>query len=868
MRKQMTSLIRRFLGYSLRLDIAKSLQPFADFYFNFGRILTNVFVALKLIDRSHPWVRCGASPRPLEVLAYACARVQWNKPWQPQAVLVGAITLLVGLGGFAATSMTLAAIIGAGDAYAASMFTPTSPATDLALKYISNGFGVPITGVPVAAVDGVVEGFQKMMALYSTAMLLVAGFILFYIITSAIAATAHEGRFGGSSFNQIWTPIRLVVAIGLLVPMPMAAGFNGYNSGQYIVMKMAEFGSGLATNLWVPFATSLADGTKRVLAVPSATPAGPSVRGLLINEFCRARYNAIVSGLNASGSTIPLMKEPIQMDDTRSRTFYYAADEGDTSRYCGATTYERAADPGILATLTATGTFSLIGNAILKDINDAFIPMKAQVRALAQDLNNDSYIHLYMDIPGTGNEAAIAAILTSRFRAIIENYQNAVATAISAANTSANTAAVNALSADVEKAGWAGAPMWFNTIARMNAEVMAASRAVPSSSPPDYSVPSSAGTSETNFLIENVKSGVDVLDRYLASFVASMSAAGYSSNQGVNTIGGVQTSSVTAGFAPPGKIAGYMGSASAAFGVILDWVFSTSFGGPFGYIGSGVNTALSQINPLAELAAIGDWIINKSLLLMTVAFGGPMVASLLPASKVGDISLGMSTFLFIIGAMGFGVGVTLFYMLPLLPFIRFLVAIAGWLLNVLEAVIAIPLMAVAHLTTKGEGISGDMSRSGYFMIFSIFLRPALLIVGMITALMMFSLSIGILNDLYKSAVIGFRSGAGGEANGGLSTIMYTIIYCIAAYGLCNMCFKLIEEIPNRALTWINQQAAREITQDESIYRSLGSNAHSYIAVPLQNAGSGRIAAAQKIRQQYQTEEAMRRVAQESHGNNG
>jgi conjugal transfer/type IV secretion protein DotA/TraY len=866
MRKQMTSLIRRFLSYSLRLDIAKSLQPFADFYFNFGRILTSVFVALKLIDRSHPWARCEASPRPLEVLSYACARVQWNKPWQPQAVLVGAITLLVGLGGFAATSMTLATIIGAGDAYAASMFTAPSPATDLALKYMSNGFGVPIDGVPVAAVDGVVEGFQKMMALYSTAMLIVAGFILFYIITSAIAATAHEGRFGGSSFNQIWAPIRLVVAIGLLVPMPMAAGFNGYNSGQYIVMKMAEFGSGLATNLWVPFATSLADSTKRVLVVPSAVPAGPSVRGLLINEFCRARYNAIASGLTSSSSPIPLMGEPVETNDTRSKTFYYTVEGSDTSRYCGATTYERAADTGTLATLTTTGTFSLVGNAILKDINSAFPAMKAEVRTLAEDMNNPSYIDLYSALPGTGNEVAIAAILTSRFRAIIENYQNAVATAISSANTSANTAAVDSLSADVKKAGWAGAPMWFNTIARMNAEVMGASRAVPSSSPPDYSVSSSAATSQTDFLVEKVKTGVDVLDRYLNSFVTSMAAAGYSANQGVTTVGGVQTSSVTAGFAPPGKIAGFIGSASAGFGVILDWVFSTSFGGPFGFIGSGVNTALSQINPLAELAAIGDWIINKSLLLITVAFGGPMVASLLPASKVGEISLGMSTFLFIIGAMGFGVGVTLFYMLPLLPFIRFLVAIAGWLLNILEAIIAIPLMAVAHLSTKGEGISGDMSRTGYFMIFSIFLRPALLIVGMITALMMFSLSIGILNDLYKTAVIGFRSGAGGEANGGLSTIMYTIIYCIAAYGLCNMCFKLIEEIPNRALTWINQQATREINQDESIYRSLGNHANNYIAVPLQNAGSGRVAAARKVRDDYQAKIAMEKALDTLTGN--
>lgn len=800
MRKQMTSLIRRFLGYSLRLDIAKSLQPFADFYFNFGRILTNVFVALKLVDRSHPWARCGASPRPLEVLAYACARVQWNKPWQPQAVLVGAITLLVGLGGFAATSMTLAAIIGAGDAYAASMFTPTSPATDLALKYISNGFGVPITGVPVAAVDGVVEGFQKMMALYSTAMLLVAGFILFYIITSAIAATAHEGRFGGSSFNQIWAPIRLVVAIGLLVPMPMAAGFNGYNSGQYIVMKMAEFGSGLATNLWVPFATSLADKLDTV-ATPTVTPAAQSVLGVLRNEFCRSRYNKINADLGLGEPSV-LHQVTVHGGVT---TIFYATEAGTTNAFCGTLRYEKSINAGGLATDISNG------------LETEFNKMLAQVQGLASDLNEDTTIDLYGELPGAGNELNIKSVFTTKFVKIVVDYQTALGSVLDSTMAAQLNVANDEMTAQIKNAGWAGASLWFNAIARINGEIMAAARGLPVASDPDLKFGTSGPSTAAQSSLDNyLRKGINKFNEYGANLGALIPGYVGSSTVGAGaTASGISTSSVISGLSSGKTTSGASGAGSAFVGTILKDAFASA-GGPFGQIGQGAESNLSQINPLASLATIGEWIVDKSLALL---IGAGLFTVVVPTAA--------SIFLFLIATTGFGAGVLLFYVLPLLPFIRSMFAIVGWLLNILEAMIAIPLISVAHLSTKGEGISGDLSRTAYFMIFSIFLRPALLIVGLITALMMFTLAIGILNDMYKAAIKGFLGVATGDVGGGLSVVMYTVMYCVIAYMLCNLCFKLIEEIPNKAMTWISQQASREISQDESVARVMSGNSDSF-----------------------------------------
>lgn len=852
----------RTLRQSYCLEFGKSLQPFADTYYNLGRLLTTVFVSLKLIEKSHPWARAEAKPRPFEVLAYALVRADWKKPWKPETVLTSSITILAFLGVCSLLSIGISGALGAGQAYASGMFSPGNASTDLALKYMSNSFGITIPGVPPVAVSGIILGFQKIMAIYSIAMLVIAGFILLYIITFAIADTAHSGRFGGGDFNQVWGPIRLVVAIGLLVPLPMEGGHNGYNSGQFIVMKIAEWGSGMADSLWIPFATSLGE-NRRVLAVPGAAPAGPAVRGILINEFCRARYNAILDKIGSNSDRV----ERVVTNDTRNTIIYYTTATSDTKSYCGVTTYERAADPGLLASLFTTGTFSFVGNDILQEINSSYASMRAEVQTLAEDLNGDNYIRLTDAMPATGTEDQIKTLLLTRFVAIVQNYQNSVATAINKAQDTAGEAAAKALSAEVKDAGWAGAPMWFNTIARMNAEIMSASRAVPSSSLPDFGVASTATTTNSpDQLTVNVMQGVVALQRILNNLPANMATAGMSASQGASTVGVVRTTSVADGFTSPGAMQNMMGNGSSMIGQILSAMFSTSLGGPFAYIGQGVNTQLSQVNPLAELAAIGDWILNRSLTMMVVAFGGPMLASLFPSNPIVDMALGVSIFLFMIGIATFAVGVTLFYMLPLLPFIRFLVAIAGWLMNVLEAIIAIPLISIAHLSMKGSGISGDMARSGYMMIFSIFLRPALLIVGMVSALMMFSISIGILNDLYKGAVIGFRSNAIGEVNGGLSTIMYTIIYCIAAYGLCNQSFKLIEIIPNNAMTWINGQAAREITQDESIYRSLGGHMHSYMAIPIQSTGNSRLSSYRNVQQtemQRRAELAARQIQRDT-----
>ena len=86
---------------------------------------------------------------------------------------------------------------------------------------------------------------------------------------------------------------------------------------------------------------------------------------------------------------------------------------------------------------------------------------------------------------------------------------------------------------------------------------------------------------------------------------------------------------------------------------------------------------------------------------------------------------------------------------------------------------------------------------------------------------MFIIGVSILNDMYKAAVTGWAGDLTTGTVGPFGMIIYTLIYVAIAYGLCNTCFKLIEEIPNGAMKWIGRSGLSEQHGDEEVQRAVG-----------------------------------------------
>jgi conjugal transfer/type IV secretion protein DotA/TraY len=73
----------------------------------------------------------------------------------------------------------------------------------------------------------------------------------------------------------------------------------------------------------------------------------------------------------------------------------------------------------------------------------------------------------------------------------------------------------------------------------------------------------------------------------------------------------------------------------------------------------------------------------------------------------------------------FTCGLTLAYYVPAIPFIVWIAGVIGWLLLVVELVVAAPFWIVAHAQPSGEGFAGDMGGQGYKLLLGILAMPFL-----------------------------------------------------------------------------------------------------------------------------------------------
>jgi len=164
--------------------------------------------------------------------------------------------------------------------------------------------------------------------------------------------------------------------------------------------------------------------------------------------------------------------------------------------------------------------------------------------------------------------------------------------------------------------------------------------------------------------------------------------------------------------------------------------------------------------------------------------------------------MGVAMIGFALGTVLFAPGIALAYILPLLPFIHFLFAVFGWLLAVIEAVIEVPIFALAHLDPEGEGVLPQVTRSGYMLLLHLILRPLLIICGVVVSIILMNGMVDFLNLIFDATVLGVEAGTSVDI---FSELVYTVIYAALAYAICNACCKTIDHIPNTAMRWIGAQ---------------------------------------------------------------
>jgi conjugal transfer/type IV secretion protein DotA/TraY len=127
---------------------------------------------------------------------------------------------------------------------------------------------------------------------------------------------------------------------------------------------------------------------------------------------------------------------------------------------------------------------------------------------------------------------------------------------------------------------------------------------------------------------------------------------------------------------------------------------------------------------------------------LDAAPGAGTIAGAIGGYALGAAASAVSALLDFVATVFLSCGFVLAFVLPMFPFTRFFFAVLSWLGSIVEAVIAMPLVALAHLNPEGEGLPGQ-AKQGYLFVFSIFLRPILSVFGLVAGLLMFLIAVNL-----------------------------------------------------------------------------------------------------------------------------
>ncbi len=683
------------------------------------------------------------------------------------------------------------------------------------------------------------EGLRAMLQIYSVGLLAIAVIIFCYFCVAVLIETAEHGTPFGKRFSHLWAPIRMVLALALLIPVA-----NGLNAAQYIIMYAAKWGSGFATNGWELFlveATSAAGGTllgekQNLIAIPNAPPVNTFLEFATILATCKVGEASGVDARDVQAYVISSSQlGPTSRTDLNGLSYADALERvnyGDI-RYVFGVYEEKDGKP--VHTDFPGHVRPVCGELILQvtDVDDANSPGS---RYILEQYHRLIQI-MWLDITGADAWSADAMSIRAMGYGFVRRefpdnirwtptdvpdrqdatYPQASANDLTNAREYYRTEIERIIQEGTQRQinspawaqmfdyNWAGAGIWYNQVARLNGTLMSGANSLPMVRKyPEWmeyvktqrAMHKQAGTGPERFRPELANGKAIKFDPDKGRLMAHTMYAAQKSWEGAY-------SNVPAGGANP-----FLDAINAIFGTQGLFELSKNV----------------EVHPLAGLVIMGKSLMDAALRNLGAAAAAGVAGGLANFFKeiepLGKVLATASGAALQIAMLAMTIGFMLFYVLPFLPFLYFFFAVGSWVKGIFEAMVGVPLWALAHLRIDDEGgMSGEAAKGGYFMILEIFLRPILIIFGLLASITIFAAQVMILNEIWSlvvSNVTGFNvttaktlqpgeTGSLTYLRGLADRFFYTVMYAIVVYMMGMASFKLIDGLPNSIMRWINEE---------------------------------------------------------------
>lgn|GEM_PF-2678141 len=187
-------------------------------------------------------------------------------------------------------------------------------------------------------------------------------------------------------------------------------------------------------------------------------------------------------------------------------------------------------------------------------------------------------------------------------------------------------------------------------------------------------------------------------------------------------------------------------------------------------------------------------------------------------------------------------GIMLAYYIPMLPFMLFTFGVISWLIFVIEAMVAAPLVALGMTHPEGQGLLGRAEQA-VMMLLAVFVRPSAMVIGLLMSMVLSYVALDVLNAGFGRIMSSaFIYTAKVEVNYGdcektqlgkwmneckaaedyakqqaeaqqknkqtdpiyhVKNIAMILIYTFILMALMKQCFSLIHGLPSYIMEWIN-----------------------------------------------------------------
>lgn len=687
-------------------------------------------------------------------------------------------------------------------------FSP--PADDVTVGILGHIFGpiidVLVTGADPNTVSAASSLLGTLFSFFNSGVLVVGSIIVSYVAVMGAVNTANDGEAMGKAWSTVWTPVRIVAGGAVLLPST-----SGYSFIQMLVLMISLWSIGFASGinkLGMTMGVFKPDG---IVATSYQTGTYFGLRDFakqyLAASYCARAANTIYADAAGNPSVMANSASADKQVVTGTRTDYTffikdrnaATNLGGGEPICGTVTLTAYAPSGSYSDTSGT-------QAALDNMRAALMAQKLQA-ATGLMLDIDNWVNT---MPSDINQPGWENVQSAQFNTIVKNREDQVAAAIANSVTTSEgsvNVGVTAFVDEMTKGGWAMAGGWYQRVGLLRSKVSA----ITGESVGAATTPSLAG------LPDDARSK---LLKYSVTTVAeTISKKSEEAGKGYDGSTAVKPQDIASMLPTDGNADINVGALDADMSTKATLLINGMMQKATDFtIGSG-----SGVDAVSRMKMTGDLLYSYQAMLWATEFtiktaitGVRVVSNGLGVTKLAGVDMhGIVSDIWdwalqvpvpIIAKMAQYVGYLAYYFgvaIPSLPYTIFMITVVGWVLGVVQTVIAAPLWAIMHMRPSQTFVGSEAQ--GYLLLMALFVRPALAVIGLFAAFLVADPLV----DYTAKAFFAMRGDVAASTGWpGVLAQFWQFFAWYATFGfllgaVLTMVFGLPQMLPDKVLAWLN-----------------------------------------------------------------